>query len=419
MKRRHYLSVLIPINILLLFSCNSFDAVEGVKDVDPISVAVNVASNVPGIASFEGFTLIFKDVKYGTEYKKVLASDKDTITGLLPGIYQIDISGKAMDENNDTYLLSDNKVNFPLVTDGALLEFIVNGLRESNLLFKEIYFAGSKTPLNTNYFRDQYYEVYNNSEDQVIYLDGVYFANLAPSTATTKLPLWPESDGDRYAYAERVWKFPGSGTDYPLLPGESVIISQFAANHQLPQYNPNCPVDCSPSEFEFNMNNPNFPDQPAVDMVHVFYNGLSVMGSIPQYLVSVFGGAYVLFKPLGDEEYDPVNTDSLKTTDLSSTSTKLYAKVPIRYVLDAVEAGHNETMLTAKRVPAALDLGMTYVGETYNSKGVTRKKTEERTDGTPILQDTNNSTEDFERGVTPEFRRYGAKKPSWSQSYNQ
>lgn len=70
-----------------------------------------------------------------------------------------------------------------------------------------------------------------------------------------------------------MWKFPGNGTEYPLAPGESCIISQFAANHQLDIYNPQSPIDGSSSEFEFNMNNPNFPDQAAYDMQHVFYQG--------------------------------------------------------------------------------------------------------------------------------------------------
>lgn len=106
----------------------------------------------------------------------------------------------------------------------------------------------------------------------------------------------------------------------------------------------------------------------------------------------------------------------MRTKDLSVTATKLYAKIPITYVIDAVEAGHNESMLTAKRVPAALDRGMTYVGATYNSLGVARKKVGEHKDGTPILQDLNNSTEDFDRGVVPEFRRYGSKMPSWNHT---
>jgi len=162
------------------------------------------------------------------------------------------------------------------------------------------------------------------------------------------------------------------------------------------------------------MNNANFPDQPADDMSHVFYDGKSEMGTIPQYLTSVFGGAYVIFKIPEGDTYDPVGNETLKTTDLSSTSTKQYAKIPVEYILDAVEAVDNEAAIQNKRVPATLDAGATYVGATYNSLGVARKKTGTNDNGTPILQDTNNSTDDFIHGVTPEFRRDGAKAPVWN-----
>ena len=97
-------------------------------------------------------------------------------------------------------------------------------------------------------------------------------------------------------------------------------------------------------------------------MVHVFYNGSSAMGTVPQYLTSVFGGAYVIFQIPENVPYDPVNDKNLQTRDLSSSSTKVYAKIPIRFVLDGVEAGHNETKVKAKRMPVVLDAGMTYVG---------------------------------------------------------
>lgn len=399
----------------LLAGCESFEDASNAEDVNEISVSIEVSSLVQGVESFDGFTVTFEDVKYGTVQSETISSENTDFT-VIPGIYKIDVSGEFTDSSHDTYMLNGNKVNYPLVTDGEVIEITVNGLRQANLLFKEIYYAGSKTPLNTNYFRDQFYELYNNSEDEIIYLDGIYFASLYPVTATTTLPVWPEEDGENYAYADRVWKFPGTGTDYPLLPGESCVISQFAANHQLPQYNADSPVNGFPSEFEFNMNNPNFPDQPAFDMVHVFYNGQAAMGSVPQYLTSVFGGAYVLFKPLLGETYDPVNNPTLSTTNLASTSTRLYAKIPITYIIDAVEAGHNESMLTAKRVPAALDKGMTWVGATYNSLGVARKKIGEHADKTPLLQDTNDSTNDFDRGVSPEFRRYDSKMPAWNHT---
>lgn len=179
------------------------------------------------------------------------------IENIIPGIYTISISGTGIDSEGNEYYLNGNLVNKALYEGIKTLEITLRGLKVSPLVFKEIYYAGSRTPLDGVYFRDQFYEIYNNSAE-TIYLDGIYFANLTPGKATTLLPIWPEEDGDNYAYAERVWKFPGNGTEYPLASGESCVISQFAVNHKLEQYNPNSPVDCSSSDFEFNMDNPKF-----------------------------------------------------------------------------------------------------------------------------------------------------------------
>lgn len=412
------IGILYVFSFILVTSCSSFDEVEEAMNVEEITLMIKGTSIVPGIESLEGLSILLEDTKFGFKKQATFSADGEaTISGVTAGIYNIRISGKLLADNQDTYQMSirSSGVNNYLVSpEKNSFEFEIDGLRSSPLIFKEIFYAGTK-PF---YFRNQFYEIYNNSSDQIIYLDGTYFANLTPGAATSKLPVWPDEDGDKYLYAERIWVFPGNGTDYPLKPGESCIISQFAANHKLPQYNPDSPIDCSTSEFEFNMNNPNFPDQPAFDMRHVYFNGAADKGSITQYLTSVFGGAYILFKPLYGEEYDPANNKSLQTIDLSSTSTKpsVYAKVPREYIIDAVEAGDNESKLNAKRVPSVLDAGMTYVGATYNSLGVARKKIGENPDGTPILQDTNNSTDDFERGVVPVFRRHNSKMPSWNHT---
>ena len=105
-------------------------------------------------------------------------------------------------------------------------------------------------------------------------------------------------------------------------------------------------------------------------------------------------------------------------------SNVYYAKIPIKYVLDAVEAVNNESKMNAKRVPGVLDAGITWVGATYCGLGIARKlSTDEEGNpiireetGTYIYQDTNNSTDDFERGVVPVMRRNGAKMPSWNHT---
>ena len=61
-----------------------------------------------------------------------------------------------------------------------------------------------------------------------------------------------------------------------------------------------------------------------------------------------------------------------------------------------------------------LDAGAATVNGTYLSKSVARKVKETLPDGRVILQDTNNSTDDFEVMDPPVIRRYDVKVPSWN-----
>ena len=160
-------------------------------------------------------------------------------------------------------------------------------------------------------------------------------------------------------------------------------------------------------------------------MLHVFYNGSATKGTLKQYLMSVFGPAYCMFRVPQGTTYDPVNNVNLHSKDLSKPKSRtLYAKIPIKWVLDAVECVHNEGMASGKRVRAVLDAGMTWVGSSYCGQGVARKvslnengDTLRRANGALIFQDTNNSTDDFERNVTPVLHRYHVGVPSWNATY--
>lgn len=382
---KKYLIYLFTLASTLLIGCDSFRDMSGTAEVNPITVDVYLDITVENISTLKDLTVKFDNYDEDLHYVKEVTDNSVKVDGIIPGIYSVTVSGTAIDTENNEYYINGNSVNAALFKHGSALNIEVQGLKVSPLIFKEIYYCGSRPEKGGVYFRDQFYEIYNNSAD-ILYLDGIYFANLTPGTATTKLPIWPEADGNNYAYGERVWKFPG---------------------------------------FEFNMNNPNFPDQAAYDMQHIFYQGKAEMGSIPQYLTSVFGGAYVIFRVPEGEAWDPVNDENMKTTDLSKPNSNVYyAKIPIKYVLDAVEAVNNESKMNAKRVPGVLDAGITWVGATYCGLGIARKlSTDEEGNpiireetGTYIYQDTNNSTDDFERGVVPVMRRNGAKMPSWNHT---
>ncbi|MDR0536472.1 MAG: DUF4876 domain-containing protein [Tannerellaceae bacterium] len=409
----YYKTALMLFAVYALQACTAFDDAAKAKKVEYIGINIKADFSVAGLSDFSNLKVSLNNYDEGIVIEKPFENGL-LIDSLIPGIYDILISGRADDAAGESFLMSGALEKRALLTNGEEIRIPADGVNVKPLIFKEIYYCGSKTPSSTNWFRDQFYEIYNNSLD-VIFLDGLYFANLYPVAATATLPEWPQSDANKFVYADRIWKIPGKGTDYPLAPGESFVISQFAANHQLEIYNPNSPINCFSSEFEFNMNNANFPDQPAFDMQHVFYNGQAGMGSMPQYLTSVFGGAYVIFRVPAGDAYDPVNDPEMQTKNLTGGSS-VYGKIPVKYVLDGVEAVDNDAKAQYKRMPALLDAGITSVGDTYIGQSVARKCLGQNPDGTPILQDTNNSTADFDRNLIPQFRRYNSKMPSWNHT---
>lgn len=404
-----------------LMACSGFSDASDAEKVEPLDVPVGITVQVENLASVSELKVRLDNYVDNYHYEKETNNATVDISDVLPGIYTVSASGTAYDTDGEEYYINGNLVNVGIYKGSDPLNITMRGLKVSPLVFKEIYYAGSKPPVGFSYFRDQFYEIYNNSST-IQYLDGIYFANLTPGKSTRNLPVWDGGTDNEVCYAERVWKFPGSGTDYPLEPGQSAVIAQFAANHQLEIYNPNSPVDCSHAEFEFNMDNARFPDQPAIDMVHVFYRGLAAKGSVPQYLTSVFGPALVIFRVPEGETWDPVGDKSLQAHEVGKAI--LFAKVPLRYILDGVECIDNANSADAKRMPAAIDAGMTWVGSTYCGLGVARKvqltedgDTLKRDNGALIFQDTNNSTDDFERGVVPVLHRYGTGVPSWNATY--
>lgn len=398
---------------------DQFNKANEAKKMTPLTISIlpkiNATDNDSPIP--EELTVKLENFTEGVNIEKRIPYAEGgnlVIDSVIPGIYSITISGKALDDNNDEYYFQGNKVNEPLIADAAV-EVDISGLIAGKMKIIQMYYCGSKTLNNTNYFRDQFYEIYNNTEAETFYMDDIYIAYFYPTTASTSSAVWPAEDGEKYVYAQQIWKFPGNGTDYPLGPGESCAVAQFAANHRLDLYNPNCPVDCSTAEFEFNCNNTSFPDQPAYDMEIVFYNGSKVY-SMPQVLWTVFGPAIGIFRIPAGETYDPVNDKSMQTRDLGGTSSTLHAKIPREWLLDVVEAGANASAVPNKRIPAVLDAGMAYVGSTYISLGIHRKVESTRDNGYPIFMDTNNSTDDFDMGVTPVLRKYNTKMPSWNHS---
>lgn len=316
-------------------------------------------------------------------------------TGILPGSYNVSIV-KTLSEQEALTLtgiaesITLNAVQNSLVVisgENAVVELQLQGSAVGSLLIKEVYYTGSETPGGGTYFSDQFIEIYNNSTE-TIYLDQLMIADaygVAGLINPTNVPT-PFNEDKNNTYVSTVWRIPGSGKEHPLEPGKSIIIAQDGVNHKNEDLNPASPVDLSKADWETYNERPDNRDADAPDVPNLeklYYNG-GFDWNLP-----VFGPGLVIFKT----DYETLEQVAIPG---ASAATPARIKVPNSVVIDAFEGLKDANSGSFKRIPVALDAGFVYADDTYNQQSF-RRKTAKTINGRRVLQDTNNSTSDFEK----------------------
>jgi len=313
---------------------------------------------------------------------------------VVPGTYDVSVSKtlSTTDAQNLTGISQSLTLNASKTdvsvdpTNGSTIELKLSGSAAGSLLIKEVYYTGSRTAAGGTYFSDQFVELYNNSTD-VIYLDGLCIADIFGNSGlinTTSLPTPFKTDANN-SYASNVWRIPGTGKQFPLNPGASIIIAQDGVNHQEATLNPNSPVDLSKADWETYNERPDNRDADAPGVPNL--EKLYFTGGF-DWLLTVFGPGLVIFRT---EDFSKLE----KLTAPGSTSTTEYVKIPNTIVIDAFEALKDAGSGNFKRIPVALDAGFVFASNTYTSESF-RRKTRATINGRRVLQDTNNSANDFE-----------------------
>lgn len=388
-----------------LFSCQQFKDIATVGDIQNISATIKINAKVSGdIPSPDSYKIKLNNYTEGLEFiREVKGGNLAAVNDIIPGIYNITVSSEVS-HNGFTYNFNGNIANTNILMNGQEIVIDVEASKSGNIILKEIFYCGSRTPKNGTYFRDQFYELYNNS-GSVQYLDGLCIGNMQPLSATADMPVWPGENPDDYIYFSTIWQIPGDPAKdkaYPLKPGESIVIAQMADNHQRVALNPSSPVNLIGAEFETLLKTTSLIlDNPAINMYMAFWPKTA-----PQWLTTVNGPAMAIFIP--KQKIDP--NDII----IPIGKTLQAYKVSVNDIIDAVEMVPDESKMKLKRVPAILDAGAATVSETYCTKSISRKIKETLPDGRIIFMDTNNSTEDFQVEAPPVVRRHNVKTPSWN-----
>jgi len=378
--------------------------------------------------------IVLKNTK--TNINDTLFTKADGIVPILklsPGVYDItaSITIPAAQYTSLTNEIVDKEVVFngsvknqviSLKDDQSLQLDLVSG-SIGPWVIKQIYYAGSNST-NGALFRDQFIEFYNNT-DSLLYADSLYFAEaigIQNYTSKTVYRLenqqydWSKSQdmpgnidaNNGFVYARTLLMIPGTGKQYPVKAGESIILAQTAINHKSPftgtdgktisVRDPSLTVDLSGADFEAyyapflprplasDIDNPNVPN---VEVIA--YNGTDLIFDNPGRI------GYVIFRNKGTTDVKNLKQYAAPSITPPSSTAEKYYQIPVSYIIDAVETQpYSAASRVPKKLGASLDAGYTFVpAGAYSSQSVIRK-TEATVNGRKVLKDTNNSLEDFD-----------------------
>ena len=341
-----------------------------------------------------------------TDAKLIVSNDKglhdtisikgDTTITFVQGQYNFVVTGKVKDEAA-AYVQGTAGAN---LFQNATVNVALSKVVRSSLIFKAIYTTGGKQ----GYMKDGYFEIVNNS-DEVQYLDGLILS--APAGKQQNKNAW-QANGfeDLYACGQgQVLAFPGSGHDYPLQPGQSVLIANDGANHKdLAGAGNHCP-DLSKADWEVYLSYVNGEiDYPAKNLDVIFVNNKYMKA----FGLGFFGRAYVLARlPQGmTPEAFAADHSNIRKEPGNAAATMEYLVIPSKYVLDAVDIWDAQTTNHYPTFLAKDDAEGVLASKAWEGKCVRRKVTKV-VNGRAYYQDTNNSVNDFlnnqelKPGVTP------------------
>ena len=339
------------------------------------SLEITVMSDANGMVTFT-------NVKKGTYRmsfsKTITASVAQGLNDTIVTIADV-VNGRLLN-------LNASKEGINLTSGIDLGEISLRPSLPGDILIKEVFYTGTTTPNGKAYWSDQFIEIFNNTS-KVIYADSIYIATLYGTNGSVdNSPSTLSSDEDN-VYPDFVWMIPGNGHSNPILPGKSLLIAEDGMNHKTdPNGNPNS-IDLSMANYETFMKRDIQKDIDVSEirnMTEIFANKQGTH----DFILHSYGPAIVLFKikDVSVLEKVPYPYDSEGLTLI---------KLPVKHIMDAFESLAHATSGKYKRIPRNIDAGFIYCNGIYNGESC-RRITQDIVNGRRVLQDTNNSSDDFE-----------------------
>lgn len=333
-----------------------------------------------------------------------------TFSGLIPDVYTISTS---WDINQNEYNAATGKtanegyfatisgnINNQLITSEDKINLNTNLVAGASLLISKVFYAGSKDNNNKNYLSDQFIEIYNQTNSDID-VSGLYIGLVeSNSTPAYSLDQLKEVFNDTVVLCKQIYRIPTT-TAHKIAPGGTILLANSAVDHTV---NSSMGHNLLTADYEAKdatgktLNN---ADTPALELIFTSYSSISKMN-----LSNAGPNSVIIFRTNED-----VNSFDKKYT-YGKTSGLLFSVVPKKYIIDGADILKYKATgidIATKHMSDDIDGGYAYINSVsgYNGEVVYRKTSTRRgTDGHKILQDSNNSINDFQTSTTINIREY-------------
>lgn len=372
-------------------------------DVAIVSHDVTIIDNFPDVIPAEAEITegkaSFFEINTGTTFDVDLAGGAPI--HLPTGLYNIDARATVTYPFDDLSVekhlraaLSSVTVNAP--TTVALDWFLTS--EGSTLIFSEMYHTGSLNAAGTGGLYDHFFRIYNNT-DEVLYADGLGIAESSFTNTKTNAfeILTPANDRNVNFTAQAIWVIPGSGTDVPIKPGESILIVDQAIDWSAQVEGA---LDLSHADFEWWDDNPRDTDNPDVPNLEKWYSySLTIWLTNNQCTKSY---ALVRFpEGMTSEQYLANYRGSfefISAIGTYMTNEKSYL-IPNEWIIDGVNLSNKEAWSYGALSPQ-IDISYSSISDIDKDPNrfgwkFVRRVASTAADGRRIFLDTNDSATDF------------------------
>lgn len=359
----------------------------------------DLSGRVVTLTSTTGSTITATTDKNGVASFSQIIPDVYTISTSWD-IDQAEYSAATGEVASEGYFATiSGNINNQLITSNEKINLNTNLVAGASLLISKIYYAGSKDNNNKNYTAGQYLEIYNQTNNDID-ISGLYIGLIETnSTPAYTIDNLKEVYNDTVVLCKQIYRIPTPS--HKITPGGTILVTNSAIDHTL-----NGPQEYNLLKADYEAKDAsgktvNNTETSALDLLFSSFGTITKMN-----LLSGGPDGIIIFRT------DKDVTSFGLTYAYGKTSGTQYLVVPKKYIIDGVDilkysaTGIN---IATKHMSEDIDGGYTNINAIsgYNGEVIYRKTSTRRgTDGHKILQDSNNSINDFKTSTTINIREY-------------